>query len=76
MIQTTIHCDNCRKKIQVEPDDVNLDNPNWEPEKYSKLEIRIVGIGKVPVSMELCVRCTRKYIRKLTKPLEVEGDSE
>ncbi len=68
MIQ--VFCDNCGKKIQHEPDDVNKDDPNWKPEHYSHIEIRISGTGKVPVNMECCIRCTKKYVRKLTEPLE------
>ena len=64
-------CDNCGNEIHHEPDEINKDNPDWKPDMQAHLTIRIVNNGKQPVNMDLCLRCTKAYLKVLAKPLPV-----
>lgn len=64
-------CDNCGNEIRHEPDEVNKDNADWKPDMQAQLTIRIVNNGRQPVSMDLCGRCVRAYVKHLAKPLPV-----
>ena len=60
-----IWCDNCGREIIEEPTEMKP-----EPEPRIRLEMRVIGKGLMPIDMDLCVRCARKYMRKLKEPLE------
>lgn len=64
-------CDNCEKEIRHEPDEINKNNPDWKPDKHFELRGHIVGTGKYPIMMDLCMRCARGYVKALSEPIEV-----
>lgn len=64
-------CDNCSKELFLNEDDKpEIAGSDWKPDVLCKLELRIIGKGAMPINMDLCVRCARKYAKVLTKPLD------
>ena len=64
-------CDNCGKQLMLE----ELDKPevagsDWKPEVLVRLEMRVVGQGVMPIDMDLCIRCAKKYMRRMKEPLD------
>jgi len=61
-------CDNCGKELLEEKPEIA--QSDWKPEPLVTLKMHISGTGKYIVDLDLCVRCARKYNRKLKEPLD------
>lgn len=63
-------CDNCSREIKQEPDEINKGNPEWKPDVHVQLTLRIIGRGEIPLFMDLCGNCGRKYLKHLRQPMD------
>lgn len=66
-----VWCDNCPREIRSEPDEANKNNSDWKPDVHVQLTMRIIGKGEMPIHMDLCGSCGRKYLRHLSQPMEI-----
>ena len=66
-----VWCDNCGKEMRLEEKDrPEIAGSDWSPDVLCKLELRIIGKGVMPINLDLCVRCAKKYAKILSKPLD------
>lgn len=66
-------CDDCGKELKLdEKDKPEIAGSDWKPDVLVRLEMRVVGKGIMPVDMDLCVRCAKRYMKVLRKPMESE----
>ncbi len=64
MIQ--VICDNCGRELKNAGDEIN---PDRESDKHCTLTLKIEGLGKIPVFMDLCIVCAKKYLSVLSQPI-------